>query len=143
MMIIFEIFNQFPQDFPVLETLISAFVAFVLGIIWYNPTLLGQRTAEEIEKDTNGFKPGVMAYITGFVLWIFTAAVYSFLTNFLTPPTVSALLGLSTFLWIGFVLPTALLNGLFHGKKLLVIGIDSSYFLAGLYLFAVIHDVLS
>jgi hypothetical protein len=56
--------------------------------------------------------------------------------------TIQSLLGLSTFLWIGFILPAIMMNGLFHGKKLIVMGLDSSYFLAGLYLFAVIHDVV-
>ncbi len=141
-MVIFEIFNQFPTEFPVLETAISALVAFVLGVVWYNPVLMGQKAAEEREVSLAGYKPGIHVYLIAILLWVITSCVYSFLTSFLTPPSVESLLGLSTFLWVGFVLPATLLSGLFSGKKLLVMGVDSSYYLAALYLFAVIHNVL-
>jgi len=141
-MVIFEIFQYFPEDFPVLETVLSGTVAFILSIVWYNPKLIGEKANEEINKQTNGYKPGLIPYIVAFVLWLITALIYSFLTSFLSPVTIQSLLGLSTFLWIGFILPAIMMNGLFHGKKLIVMGLDSSYFLAGLYLFAVIHDVV-
>lgn len=141
-MFIFEIFNQFPTEFPVLQTILSAIIAFVLGIVWYNPTLMGEKAAEEHAKALNGYKPGFQVYIIAMLLWALSSYVYSFLMSFLTPPSIQALLGLSTFLWVGFVLPATLLNGLFSGKNFSVMAIDSSYFLAALYLFAVIHNVI-
>ena len=141
-MLIFDIFNYFPDHFPILQTVISAIVAFVLGIIWYNPHMMGQAMTEVRNEETKDYKPGFIVYVVAFLSWFITASVYSFLMGFLTPPSVLALLGLSTFLWVGFVLPASLLSGLMAGKKLMVIAGDSSYFLAGLYLFAVIHDVL-
>lgn len=141
-MFIFEIFNQFPTEFPILQTGISALVAFVLGIVWYNPTLMGEKAAEEHAKVKNGYVPGVHIYVISFFLWVLSACVYSFLMSFLTPPSIQSLLGLSTFLWVGFILPATLLNGLFTGKNFSIMAIDSSYFLAALYLFAVIHNVI-
>lgn len=141
-MVIFEIFNQFPPEFPILKTAISALVAFVLGVVWYNPVLMGQKAAEQHAAELNGYKAGVHVYFIAIILWVFTSCVYSFLTSFLTPPSIQSLLGLSTFLWVGFVLPATLISGLFSGKKLMVMGIDSSYYLAALYLFSVIHNVL-
>ena len=141
-MLIFEVFNQFPSEFPVVTTLICAVVAFILGLVWYNPKLMGEKAAEVRYSELNGYKPTLIVYCTAFILWFITASVYSFLTGFLTPPSIQALLGLSTFLWIGFTLPAVMLNGLLSGKKLLVTAVDSSYFLAGLYMFAVIHDVM-
>lgn len=141
-MIIFETFNQFPSEFPIVTTLICTVVAFILGIVWYNPKLLGEKATEARHSELNGYKPTVLVYATAFVLWFITACVYSFLTGFLNPPSIQALLGLSTFLWVGFTLPAVMLNGLLSGKKLMVMAVDSSYFLAGLYLFAVIHDVM-
>lgn len=141
-MLIFEIFNQFPSEFPIIATLICTVVAFILGIIWYNPKLLGEKAAEARYSELNGYKPNITAYFIAFLMWFITACVYSFLKGFLTPPSIQALLGLSTFLWVGFTLPAVMLNGLLSGKKLMVIAVDSSYFLAGLYLFAVIHDVM-
>ena len=141
-MVIFEIFDYFPSDFPVLQTIISALVAFILGVVWYNPKLIGEKAIEALSEQTRGYKPGAVSYVIAFLLWSMTSLIYSFLTSFLTPPTIQSLLGLSTFLWIGFILPAIMMNGLFHGKKLILMGLDSSYFLAGLYLFAVIHDVI-
>ncbi len=142
-MVIFEIFNYFPENFPLMATLISGFVAFVLGIIWYNPKLIGEKAQEALDDQLRGYSPGVTAYVTALVLWVMCSFIYSFLTSFLTPPTIQSLLGLSTFIWIGFILPAIMVNGLFQGRKLVVMGLDSSYFLAGLYVFAVIHDVLA
>jgi cobalamin biosynthesis protein CobD/CbiB len=141
-MMMLEVFNQFPEDFSILKTLISAFVAFALGVMWYHPVVVGEKAAQAISKQTNDFKPTAIVYVLGLLLWIITSSIYSFMVNFLTPPSMTAMLGLSTFLWVGFILPPLLLNGLYSGRKLLVIGIDSTYFLAGLYLFAVIHDVM-
>jgi len=141
-MIILDIFSHFPGEFNVLETLISGFVAFVLGVVWYHPKIVGEETKELINKQSNGFKPSCIMYVVALFFWLVTSSVYTFLTNFLEPTSTAELLSLSTFLWVGFILPTALLNGLFNGKKLVVIGVDSTYFLAGLYLFAVVHDVL-
>lgn len=141
-MVIFEIFNQFPEEFPILKTVLSAFVAFVLGIVWYNPTVMGKSASEAMSEELDGYKPKFYVYIIAVLLWAITACVYSFLTSFLSPQSIESLLGLSTFLWVGFILPATLLNGLFSGKNLVVMGIDSSYFLAALYLFAVLHNVL-
>jgi hypothetical protein len=136
-MLFSEVFVYFPEDFPVLKTAMSAFVSFVLGLVWYNPTLVGKKVAESIE-----FNPAIHHYFIAAILWAISACVYSFLIGFLTPPTIGELLGMSTFLWVGFILPAVMMNGMFSGKKLSVMGVDSSYFLAALYLMAVIHDVL-
>jgi hypothetical protein len=140
---VFEIFEYFPKDFPILETLISAIVAFILGILWYHPKLVGEQALEIRNEELDGYEPSIFVYMIGFLLWLLTSFIFSFMVGFLTPPSIQAMLGLSTFLWVGFTLPPVLLNGLFTGKKLYMIGLDSTYFLAGLYLFAVIHDVMS
>ena len=140
-MILFDIFTQFPNQFPLMETIISALVAFALGTFWYHPKVLGDKWAEahSLQKEV---KLGPLTYVFGLFLWMVTSAIYSFLTQFLTPPTIEALLGLSTFLWVGFILPSHLISGFYTGNRLMVAAVDSSYYLAGLYLFAVIHDVL-
>lgn len=140
-MIILDIFN-FPEHFPTLQTVISGFVAFVLGAIWYHPKIMGGKWSAAMGQNEMHGVSSVFVYISALVLWVISASVYSFLTTFLTPPTIGALLGLSTFLWVGFILPAIMIGGMFTGKKLMVMAVDSSYFLAGLYLFAVIHDVL-
>ena len=135
-MIIFEIFNQFPSEFPLLKTLLCAVIGYVLGIVWYHP---------KINSDYHNhaeYNPNASIYVIAACLWLVTAGVYSFIVGFLTPPMMPALLGLSTFLWVGFVLPPVLLNGLFKSKPLMVMATDSSYYLAAFYLFAVIHDVI-
>lgn len=136
-----SIIELFPENFPILQTVLSGFVAFVLGLMWYNPKVMGEKMISDgVERITTNTPP--ILFFVGLLLWMCTAFVYSFLTTFLTPPKIHALLGLSTFLWVGFVLPPVLINGMMAGKKLVVSAVDSSYFLAGLYLFAVIHDVL-
>ena len=136
-----ETFMNFPREFPLLETLMSAFVAFVLGIFWYHPKVMGEKWSEahNVQKDIRLTPP---AYIMGGLLWFITATIYSFLTQFLNPPEIGSMLGLSTFIWVGFILPPHIIGGFYSGNKLMVSAVDSSYYLAGLYLFAVIHDVL-
>lgn len=137
-MIISDIFTHFPDHFSHAKAFLSALVAFALGILWYHPKVAGEKWSQSIKT----VRPTPMIYFISFLLWMISACVYTFLTQFLTPPTIGALLGLSTFLWVGFILPAVMIGGLYMGKKLIVMGIDSSYFLAGLYLFAIIHDVL-
>jgi len=141
-MVIFDILNYFPETFPILKVALCGLVAFSLGILWYHPMVMGDTLDEVREPHEITFKPNIFTYIISFGLWMVMACVYSFLTAFLTPPTISALLGLSTFIWVGFVLPSIMLNGLYAGRKLMVMAVDSSYILASLYLFAVIHDVI-
>lgn len=140
-MIFIDILEQFPKEFPMLETIISALVAFALGTFWYHPKVMGDKwvAAHNIQKEV---RLGVGTYLLGMLLWLITASIYSFITQFLTPPSIGALLGLSTFLWVGFILPSHMISGFYTGNRLMVTAVDSSYFLAGLYLFAVIHDVL-
>ena len=138
-MIIFDIFNHFPEQFPIIQSALSAAVAYILGIVWYHPKISGDYHEQ---KNAENFKPNALIYTAGAGLWIITACVYSFLISFLTPPAMPALLGMSTFLWVGFVLPPILINGIFKGRALNVMELDSSYYLAAFYLFAVIHDVL-
>lgn len=140
-MIAIDIFNHFPDQFSYTKTFMSGFVAFMLGILWYHPKIMGEKWVESTGRPDQD-SPPVYAYVISFLLWILSAAVYNFLTQFLMPPEIGALLGLSTFLWVGFILPAVMIGGLYMGKKLMVMAIDSSYFLAGLYLFAVMHDVL-
>lgn len=139
---IFEIFEQFPTEFPVLETVLSTIVAFFLAMFWYHPKVMGDKWIEAFEKDSVIGHISPLNHLIIFILWSFSAFIYSFLSGFLTPDSIGALLGLSTFIWVGFILPPILINGLVHKKKLIVMAVDSSYYLAGLYLFAVIHDVL-
>lgn len=140
-MIAIDILNHFPEHFSYIKTGLSAFVAFMLGILWFHPKIMGEKWAE-----TTGYinvkQPTPAIYFVTLLLWVLSAGVYTFLTQFLTPPTIGALLGLSTFLWVGFVLPSILISGLYLKRNFLAMAVDSSYFLAGLYLFAVIHDVL-
>jgi len=139
---IFDIFSNYSGNFDILSTLIAAFVAFVLCIFWYNPKIVGAHASELLEENARGFQPNILTYIVVFIFWLISSSIYTFLTDFLAPTSTVELICLSTFIWVGFVLPPCFLSGLQSGKKLTLIGLDSSYFLAGLYLFAIIHDVL-
>lgn len=141
-MFFLDIFNHFPTTFPIIETVLSGFVAFILGILWYHPKIMGEKWLEAMGRNDEKISLSPFIYVIALCLWMVSAAVYSFLAGFLTPPAIGELLGLSTFVWVGFILPAILIGGMFMGKKLMVMAVDSSYFLAGLYLFAVIHDVL-
>lgn len=136
-----EILEQFPKEFPIIETCICAIIAFGLGLFWYHPKVMGDKRVEAHVGDGTT-KVTIMAYIVGLLLWFITASVYSFLTTFLSPETLPNLLGLSTFIWVGFILPSSMISGFYSGNKLMVTAVDSSYYLAGLYLFAVIHEIL-
>ena len=137
-----DIFGNFPPNFPFLETVIGAVLAVVVGIFWYHPKVMGEQWAEAHGTPIEHYKPHPLLYLLMALFWFVSAFIYAFLMYFLDMDGIDGLLALSTFLWVGFVLPNVLINGLFAGKKMAVMAVDSSYFLAGLYLFAVIHDVL-
>jgi len=140
-MIALDILSHFPEDFPYIQTFLSGFVAFVLGVLWFHPKVMGEKWAEKTGY-INIKPPKPFVYVISLLLWLISAGIYTFLTQFLTPPTIGALLGLATFLWVGFVLTAILISGFYLQRNFLSMAVDSSYFLAGLYLFAVIHNVL-
>lgn len=141
-MILSDIIHHFPAHFPVLKTLMAGIVAFVLGLLWYHPKVMGDTRKGAREQPQPAHMLTIVHYGIIFMLWMVTSAVYTFLTTFLMPPSIGALLGLATFIWVGFILPAVVIGNMFTGKSIAVMAVDSAYFLAGLYLFAVIHDVL-
>lgn len=126
-------------EFPYLETILSAVLAFGLGILWYHPKIMGGRWLEATGKSGAEIKMNIGKFLTSLVLWILAACFYSFLVIILEITTPAGFFALACLLWVAFAMPPSLMGSLYTGYSFEAISIDTSYQLAGYYMFALAH----
>ena len=119
--------------------LISALGAFILGVLWYHPKVMGEQWLQARGKSVEDFDISTLPFFMTFVLWLIAAFFYSVIVFSLDVNTVSGLFCVSCLLWIAFALPPTLMGALYTGYPFDAVAIDSSYQLAGYYVLAVIH----
>jgi hypothetical protein len=130
------------QSFPFTETILSGLCAFLLGLFWYHPKVMGTRWIEARGKILTDVKRSALPYLVSFVLWMLAACFYSFLLIIMGLGTVSSLIGLSCLLWVAFAMPPTIMGALYTGYPFNAVAIDSAYQLAGYYMFALVHIVI-
>jgi hypothetical protein len=120
---------------------LSAVLAFILGVVWYHPKVLGARWHESRGTVGGGGdkKLSPLAYIASFFLWMLAACFYAFLAYFLKIDTASGFFCLSCLLWVAFSMPPTLMSALYTGYPFEAMAIDASYQLGGYYIFAAVH----
>ncbi|HNS45075.1 MAG TPA: DUF1761 family protein, partial [Alphaproteobacteria bacterium] len=62
-----------------MPSFLSAVVAFLLGLIWYHPKVLGGKWFEAREISSDDLKRGAHPFILSFPLWFLTALFYTFM----------------------------------------------------------------
>ncbi|MCB9988553.1 MAG: DUF1761 domain-containing protein [Rhodospirillales bacterium] len=129
---------------PYLETVVSTIAAFILGIVWYHPKVMGERwvAARGCSLDEMKNFPRKSVLIS-FFLWLLAAFFYSFLVSALQINSWDTMFSLSCLLWVAFAMPPILMGSLFTGYPFQAAAIDAAYQLAGYYMFAATHFVLS
>ena len=125
--------------YPYIETLVGALFAFILGVIWYRPKMLGERWLAARGVSNAEIHQDAKQLITSLVLWLMSACFYSFLVLFLHIDSVPGFFCLSCMLWVAFSMPPTVLGALYTGYAFEAVAIDAAYHLAGYYVLAGAH----
>lgn len=119
---------------------LSAVLAFLLGIVWYHPKVMGERWVESRSaQGAQHIRMSPLPYAASFFLWMLSACFYAFLANFLNIDTAAGFFCLSCLLWVAFSMPPTLMSALYTGYPFEAMAIDTSYQLGGYYIFAAVH----
>ncbi|MCB1530989.1 MAG: DUF1761 domain-containing protein [Rhodospirillales bacterium] len=119
--------------------LLSGVLAFLLGILWYHPKVMGNKWREVRGVDSTKLTP--WPYVASFFLWLLTACFYAFMAHFLGINNPAGYFALACLLWVAFAMPPALMGALYTGYPFEAVAIDTSYQLGGYYIFALTHIV--
>lgn len=123
--------------------LLSAALAFGLGLLWYSPKMFGNIWMEALAKKPEDVAEAQVARMAVSVIgWLAAAFVYAFLINHpMLQGNIRDYLFLSIALWGAFMMPpkaSAIVHGNFNTKLL---WIDGGYHLAGYLIFAFIFRI--
>jgi len=131
-----------PFEYPYIAVLVSAVLAFVLGILWYHPKMMGARWIEArgVSADTST-KPSPLNAVFSFLLWLLAACFYAFLVSLLGIDQFPHFISLACLLWVAFAMPPILMGSLLTGYPFQAAAIDSAYQLSGYYVFALVFSL--
>lgn len=124
-----------------MPSFLSAVSAFLLGIIWYHPRVLGTHWLTARGIDTTNLKQNPIPYILSFPLWFLTSLFFTFLLAYMGIDNISELFLMSCLLWVAFAMPPLVMGSLYTGYPFGAVAIDASYQLAGYYALAMTHYV--
>ena len=129
-------------ELPLLATVLSGSFAFLIGLFWYHPKVLGERWLQARGLTKEDVKPNLKQFIISLLLWLLAACFYSFLVNIIEINEVPGYFSLSCLLWVAFAMPPLVMGALYTGYAFEAVSIDASFQLAGYYAFAVTHLAL-
>lgn len=135
------------DDMPMLlgKTFVSGVLAFALGLVWYYPTVLGNKWMEIRQRADNSVGKSAQTsfpFVFSFMLWMLAAVFYTFMAGFHGVDSIQGFLCLSSLLWVAFAMPPTLMGALYTGYPFQAAAIDSAYQLAGYYIFALVHALI-
>ena len=121
-----------------LAILTVAVISFLIGAIWYSPSVFGKRRMKEIGKSEEDLKRGSkpIIYVLTFIAWCVSsyilAVMIDYAVDIFSKP--AFLFGmLAAFLcWFGFVAALSLIHNLFAQRSSVLWLIDSGYILVAM-----------
>lgn len=125
-----------------LPSFLGAVLAFLLGIVWYHPKVLGSRWLEARSLNPDDLKNQSSPFVLSFPLWFLTALFYTFLSVTLKVQQPEEVLLMSCMLWVAFAMPPIVMGSLYTGYPFNAVAIDASYQLAGYYALGLVYIVL-
>lgn len=126
-----------------MPSFLSAVFAFLLGIIWYHPKVLGAKWLIARNKDLSDLTRATTPIILSFPLWFLTSLFFTFLLVYLNIYDITELFLMSCLLWVAFAMPPLVMGSLYTGYPFGAVAIDASYQLAGYYVLALTHYIFS
>lgn len=125
-----------------LPSFLGAVLAFLLGIVWYHPKVLGSRWLEARSITPDDVKNQSSPFVLSFPLWFLTALFYTFLSVTLKVQNPQEVLLMSCMLWVAFAMPPIVMGSLYTGYPFNAVAIDASYQLAGYYALGLVYVIL-
>lgn len=137
---------QFLQDMItvwLLPSFLSAVVAFLLGLFWYHPRILGGKWLEAREVPADSLKRGATPFILSFPLWFLTSLFFTFMLIYMDIHGGSEVFLMACMLWVAFAMPPIVMGSLYTGYPFAAVAIDAAYQLAGYYVLAVMNIAMA
>ena len=122
-----------------LPSFLGAVGAFILGIIWYHPRVLGARWLEARGLQPNDVGRHSNPFILSFPLWFLSALFYTFLAVSMNIQSPAEVFLFSCMLWVAFAMPPIVMGSLYTGYPFNAVAIDASYQLAGYYMLGFVY----
>lgn len=119
--------------------ILSGIFAFILGMIWYHPKVMGERWMEVRGVKGSTLQKSPLPFVASLFLWILAACFYAFLAHFMGVNNAAGYFALSCMIWVAFSMPPAIMGALYTGYPFEAVAIDTSYQLGGYYVFAAVH----
>lgn len=127
--------------FITVVTVLSALLAFLLGLLWYSPILFGGAWRSALKRKADAKIPTKMRVVLG-VLWLLSATVYSFVAQAIGFSSLSDYMIFSVLMFLSFSLPLKVMDVVYAGQARSLIFIDGGYFLTGFVLVGLTHYCL-
>lgn len=125
-----------------MPSFLSAVVAFLLGLVWYHPKVLGGKWLEAREMSLNELNRGATPFVLSFPLWFLTSLFFTFMLMYMNINSGAEIFLMSCLLWVAFAMPPIVMGSLYTGYPFAAVAIDASYQLAGYYALALTHIAL-
>ena len=125
-----------------MPSFLSAVMAFLLGLLWYHPRVLGGRWLEARGKTSTDMTRGATPFVLSFPLWFLTSIFFNFMLIYMAIDGAPEIFLLSCMLWVAFAMPPIVMGSLYTGYPFSAVAIDASYQLAGYYTLAMSHIIL-
>lgn len=126
----------------ILPSILGALGAFILGLVWYHPKVMGTKWLEARGLQPSDVKRHSNPFVLSFPLWFLTALFYSFLIVAMEISGPPEILLFSCLLWVAFAMPPLVMGSLYTGYPFNAVAIDAAYQLGGYYMLALVHVAL-
>lgn len=126
-----------------MPSVISALLAFLLGLVWYHPKVLGNKWIETRGKKWEDLPKNSSPIIVSFPLWFLTSLFFTFLVVYIQIDSPAEILLLACLLWVAFAMPPIVMGSLYTGDPFNAAAVDATYQLAGYYMLALTHVILA
>jgi hypothetical protein len=126
-----------------MPSVVSALFAFLLGIIWYHPAVLGNKWIEARGKKWEDLPKSSTPFVISFPLWFLTSLFFTFMIIYFQISSPEEIFLLACLLWVAFAMPPIVMGSLYTGDPFNAVAVDASYQLAGYYAIALTHVVIN
>lgn len=120
----------------VIEVIVAAIAAFVAGMIWYSPALMGKKymkvmgkTEKDMKKEMGGMQSSM---VKGFIMSLVMAFVLASVFGLIRVTTLSDGVQTAFWLWLGFVATTLFGAVIWEKKSMDWFVISAGHYLVGM-----------
>ena len=122
-----------------LPSFASGVVAFLLGVLWYHPKMLGTKWLEA--RGSSHSAPSFVSsqFIVTLPLWLITSLFFTFMVHYFNISNPTEFFLLACLLWVAFAMPPIVMGSLYTGYPFNAVAIDAAYQLGGYYAIALVQ----